>query len=68
MTTETQFSLPVPYIYDDGTVAEISINKWENHDFISIRDENQSILVSSPDHARQIARALMIAADNWNRV
>lgn len=65
--SEVAFEMPVPHVYDDGSVAYLSIHKYDDHDHISIRDENQSIVIASPEHARQIARVLLIAADKWSK-
>lgn len=60
---DTQFSLPVPHIYSDGSVSTVTVHKYDEHDWVTIRDDVQSIIVASPEQARAMARALTIAAD-----
>lgn len=62
---EKLFDLPVPHVYADGSVTSIRVVAYEVPDTSpSIVDERDSLIVTgNPDHARQIARALLIAAD-----
>lgn len=56
------FSLPVPHIYEDGSVADVRVRKYERHDWLSVQTENESIVIVDADHARRLAQALLIAA------
>ncbi len=68
MITMEEFELPVPHIYEDGSVSEVFVKHYEGKDFISVRNDNVSILIGSVAQARALARALTIAADLWERV
>jgi hypothetical protein len=69
---EKLFDLPVPHIYRDGSVSQINIACFESEAWTSdiplspnIMDENREhmIVLGSPEQARAMARALLIAAD-----
>lgn len=69
---EKLFDLPVPHIYHDGSVSQINIAcyeseawNWELPLSPYIMDENREnmIVLGSPEQARAMARALLIAAD-----
>ena len=57
-----EFDLPVPHIYSDGSVSEVNVRKHEKYDWLSVSDGGESIVISSSDHARRLAQALLIAA------
>lgn len=58
----TDFSLPVPHIYPDGSVSELWVKKYESCDWLSVGNDGGSIVVANADHARRLAQALLIAA------
>lgn len=65
--SEVAFEMPVPHVYDDGSVQEVFVKKYEGSDWISLTNKNEWIVIASPEHARQIARVLLIAADKWSK-
>ena len=66
---EKLYHLPVPHVYFDGSVGELFVYQYEtdkaNGSPIINRGDgyDDMIVTASPDHPRQLARALMIAAD-----
>lgn len=58
----TDFSLPVPHIYEDGWVSELWVKKYESHDWLSVGNSGEAIVIANADHARRLAQALLIAA------
>ena len=58
----TDFNLPVPHIYEDGSVQDVAVRKHEKHDWLSIQTDSCSMVIANADHARRLAQALLIAA------
>jgi hypothetical protein len=58
----SEFTLPVPHIYPDGSVSEFEIKKREGFDWLSFGDGGESVVIANADHARRIAQALLVAA------
>lgn len=58
----TEFNFPVPHIYTDGSVSEVFIKRYEGHDWLSVGNGNESVVIADADHARRLAQALLIAA------
>ena len=64
---DKDFNLPVPHVYDDGSVNTVDVYTYSDdgdiNDFFVIGDGRDStILVNSPQHADALARAITIAA------
>lgn len=66
---EVDFDLPVPHIFNDGSVDNIRLFKIESiDDYFSIRDDNVSVMVHSKEHAEALSRAILIAAEKvWGK-
>lgn len=68
---EKLFDLPVPHIYPDASVSDIRVKAHECPADLSFggyicygeggRDD--MVTFATPDHARALARALLVAAD-----
>lgn len=61
--------LPVPHIYEDASINMLIVQANEGDDASPciVNRYDALIVTSSPDHARALARALMIAADACDR-
>ena len=58
----TDFSLPVPHIYEDGSVDDIRVVSIKGTKWLAIRDGEMSVVITNAAHARRLAQALLIAA------
>lgn len=63
MSDHKDLDLPIPHIETDGSVNELHIAHYEDREWLSICNSASSIVIASPDHARALARALVIAAN-----
>ncbi len=66
---EIVLDLPIPHIWDDGSVSELRLTRRAYTDCFALHsDRNDAIIIiGSSEHARALARALTIAADRLDR-
>lgn len=64
--SEREFSMLQVVTYSDANQSVNEVYKWEEHDFVVIgqRDGDNSVIIGNrPEHLRELARLLEIAAN-----
>lgn len=62
----TEFNLPAHHVYQDGSVQEVFVGKYEGSDWLVVKTDSASIVIADADHARRLAQLLLIAASLIN--
>jgi len=64
MSDEKVMNIPIHHVHDDGSVSELHLVRYEGRDWMALRGQSDSsVVVGSAEHARAIARSLLIAAN-----